>query len=109
MTLTPSPGIDHCTGNQRDAGVGESTQRRPTRWHHHFVCLSSSITHESPVYLVSNGDMQPFLSLCGKKQLLCRLKMGKSSNLLWRLYFNVIATVHTALNAFSIGCTVRIK
>ena len=31
-----------------------------------FVCLSSSITHQSPVYvyLVNNGGVQPFLSLC---------------------------------------------
>ena len=63
----------------------------------HFVCLSSSITHESPVYLVNNGGVQPFLSLCEKKQFLCRLKMGNSSNLLWRLNFTVISTVHTAL------------
>ena len=42
------------------------------------MCLSSSITHESPVYLVNNGGVQPFLSLCGKSQLLCRLKMGNS-------------------------------
>ena len=62
------------------------------------MCLSSSITHESLVYLVNNGGMQPFLSLCGKTQLLCRLKMGNSSNLFWRVNVDVIATVHTALN-----------
>ena len=32
----------------------------------YFVCLSSSITHESPVYLVNKGDVQHFLSLFGK-------------------------------------------
>ena len=35
-------------------------------WLCYFVCLSSSITYESPVYLVNNGGVQPFLSLCGK-------------------------------------------
>ena len=36
----------------------------------YFVCLSSSFTHESPAYLVNNGDVQTFLSLCGKNPII---------------------------------------